>query len=1162
MLGLTKVCFQIRLDGRSPLVTGALQPASPVASMTSGMVEALSSRLGSAFRLQYPLKYLSWSDRGSTVPSPTPTPLRSPPQLDAIPENPSSSTGAFTGIIREETGASLSTLVGGQTFPRGQQHAEAETSRRSPASPSSTLASTPNTRLRNGIPLPGTKDMIWVYRPVQSVRWDQEVYQVRFEFVVNELKKAVECHDTLCDRLDGITWGLQMVGASPETSAPAIVVGCHKDDEHALRNVFYKRAQRRLNCRVKPEKPFEPRQAFSTKKPAFNIFILPRPEVPIIRVSTDKLVFPGGTDQQALCGRLVHFEGRSATLGVSLRVGGIDRVLTVQHLFEPHPPSTRASRTGRTVKIDNVSSTEARRAQAPQQLSSSSAYLDWSLIDPPNGTTCHNTLFAASSSSLVQLREIGASPRLHETPVYMASGLHGVRKATLLGGVGYLSTQKGRELCPVWTVVPESGTIEKGESGSVIFDQETLQVYGHVIGADTHLGCGYTVPLTKTIEQIKTAFNTRNVTLSETTSEVPKGLSTTGHLGESNQTGTANTQQNGHRAAGSPTCSGRRYTPVKTLSERAKKLLAWPSLSAPFLIPLFVIGAFIPSILMSLPTTHMAYQIPTDPPFQHEVLNYDGFVPPSPTLRRVPRINHADIFNRDTCVNTIGKFMHENPPGDQSRVSIAALLHQCPVFIEPVVIQPADMTVTLDGCMYLCGDSGPDFPNTVTWMSLAACILPVVVLLMNIELAPGRRPMYALLHALSDPIDTVWSLLHKLQAWSRCYELASSAVPKGPGEGMSRHDARMIATVLMGYEELGTTDKMFAGLSHSVLERINPKTDRMLRSWKGAALELADQRTIELLRTLLAVALYILSVLSALVPHIGGRDRDEPLGWVAVALSLSFLLPIVVLGSLLGVLQSHGASFWTLNRFLRDAEEELAAQPRADTNVSIDGLGALLNTRGFDEPSKTWDRYSEPIHFMVGQGRYPLWKPRDSKAAELDSPRGSHKFGLFVLSLCPALASYSGALLLGEASGARVQLILSCIWLSSATLSFVLRAIDTYNTTDFSRRYRHQQLAVGASLIVLGMTTGFAYATLSDLTPRLFQTLDVSIPLAVTNTYTQRRERRISIVILGTLGFQLLFTLTVMAMYWKGLWVLRGPKSEPSQLWETYQADVGKQEKK
>lgn len=51
-----------------------------------------------------------------------------------------------------------------------------------------------------------------------------------------------------------------------------------------------------------------------------------------------------------------------------------------------------------------------------------------------------------------------------------------------------------------------------GECGSVVVDQETFEIYGHIIGSDG-LGHAYVVPLRQTFDQIKTSFGAQNVSI-------------------------------------------------------------------------------------------------------------------------------------------------------------------------------------------------------------------------------------------------------------------------------------------------------------------------------------------------------------------------------------------------------------------------------------------------------------------------------------------------------------------------------------------------------------------------------------------------------------------------------------------------------------------------
>ncbi|XXH00749.1 hypothetical protein Hte_007099 [Hypoxylon texense] len=68
-------------------------------------------------------------------------------------------------------------------------------------------------------------------------------------------------------------------------------------------------------------------------------------------------------------------------------------------------------------------------------------------------------------------------------------------------------------LCEVWTVSLTQGReIKRGDSGSLVIDQETNEAYGHVIAVNP-LGVIYVVPLRDVLTQVKEMFGTTAVKL-------------------------------------------------------------------------------------------------------------------------------------------------------------------------------------------------------------------------------------------------------------------------------------------------------------------------------------------------------------------------------------------------------------------------------------------------------------------------------------------------------------------------------------------------------------------------------------------------------------------------------------------------------------------------
>ncbi len=393
------------------------------------------------------------------------------------------------------------------------------------------LESSSSSSLGAGVPIPGSKQKIWYAVAVKSTDWTWEEYQKRAKFVIGELHKAVDFHETLCDRADQVAYDLRMVGTSPETATPTIVVKCKKEDARALRALFDECAHQRLNCTVDSDHPRRAKRTNSTPQPHFKVVTFSRDAEPVTRLAANdqEITITRQASQPAFCGSLVRSpQGRAATVAVSLQVGGVDRLLTVEHLFETHPsfpPDVKNASSGTHEVTNPLRFDTAHRVQPLASLPRSSAYLDWALIEPDAarfGIVSHNQISLTPNSSPIRLQGIATELHHQETAVYMISGVNGVRSGILLQGVSYIGSQRNQALCPVWMMVPTSGIIERGECGSVIVDQTTFQVYGHLVGADEDLGFAYIVPLKETVEQVKAVFNTNRVALSGTTSSENK----------------------------------------------------------------------------------------------------------------------------------------------------------------------------------------------------------------------------------------------------------------------------------------------------------------------------------------------------------------------------------------------------------------------------------------------------------------------------------------------------------------------------------------------------------------------------------------------------------------------------------------------------------------
>lgn len=141
--------------------------------------------------------------------------------------------------------------------------------------------------------------------------------------------------------------------------------------------------------------------------------------------------------------------------------------------------------------------------------------LDWSLVKLPVQYASRPNAFYPNGEGYPPryLTTCANTPRYHGVPVYMISGASGLRSGLLLGNYSYIGAKAGQGHCKVWTVILDDPTgVIEGDCGSVIVDQQTSEVYGHVVGANP-LDQAYVVPISATTEQIRKSLQATEVTI-------------------------------------------------------------------------------------------------------------------------------------------------------------------------------------------------------------------------------------------------------------------------------------------------------------------------------------------------------------------------------------------------------------------------------------------------------------------------------------------------------------------------------------------------------------------------------------------------------------------------------------------------------------------------
>ncbi|KAI3329343.1 hypothetical protein HD806DRAFT_548470 [Xylariaceae sp. AK1471] len=404
-------------------------------------------------------------------------------------------------------------------------------------------------------PVPGSRSKKNIYLDliVSMPSWSTEECQERGRFVIVELKRAVDGHRDLRLRAGFIHYSLRMVGKSPEAAEPSIIIKCMYQDAAGLRSLF-KHSTRILGCII--SMPY-----------TAHLFAHP----PDSNRLSSWFTFP-----QTYRASVTQLVKLTATIGLSLSIGRQLGLLTVGHLFSDYSedtggakapylrqyspsPTVSTSANHNLPWIDDDDQdfsqepcqtylpTAARGSPEPQQdrdnaqdgeqenplihiglptgnrlnptgrLSPNVQALDFAIVtleaDIMSSRKANMIYPHDPSSSPIFLDTVAEHPRTHGARVFIVSGTSGLYSGTLLDGFEYLGSGPSRKMCEVWAVIPDyPAEVMDGDCGSVVVDQETFEIYGHVIGSDC-FGNAHVVPLINTMRQIKTLFGVNYVAL-------------------------------------------------------------------------------------------------------------------------------------------------------------------------------------------------------------------------------------------------------------------------------------------------------------------------------------------------------------------------------------------------------------------------------------------------------------------------------------------------------------------------------------------------------------------------------------------------------------------------------------------------------------------------
>lgn len=310
------------------------------------------------------------------------------------------------------------------------------------------------------------------------------------------------------------------------------------------------------------------------------------------------------------------------------------------------------------------------------------------------------------------------------------------------------------------------------------------------------------------------------------------------------------------------------------------------------------------------------------------------------------------------------------------------------------------IALTTSGCSRFCDSARPTlYPDSIP--RLTQWLLPVLLLIVNMTFGSSRwEVLVSVTHILGDPIHATWSLLAKVESWNRSLVIAekvhTSLKRRQPDNQQDKtyhklegtptsndqvnksgvvvcaveeailqptnsdpqdiqgkqliatqiqHIAVIIASLSELFRPFNTTENPEAILQTFTLTLFQPITSPLsINLCSKTATDLITSRTSEILRTYIAIALYLFQVVSAFVPALG--DSNSPSGAkIGMAILFSFLLPMVLLSNSIGGFSARRKCLQIMLRFIEGACPEGLELFRARLNLETRGL--YLNSMGW-----------------------------------------------------------------------------------------------------------------------------------------------------------------------------------------------------------------------
>lgn len=373
-----------------------------------------------------------------------------------------------------------------------------------------------------------------------------QAHRDRYPALKNILQRNIEKSPKLSDFASKISYELRLCGPCLADAVPSIVVFCPLEKLKKLKSLL-------TEPHIRSQ--FEP-QSESPNSVCFGLYFWGEP-TEMLAFHEVTVVIPGKQDTGGVIGDAtanlvpwgIHIidrdkgEKSTATMLCVIQVAGARFGLTTAHAFDhsittspavynmdsddsdteddEYDTGTKGNQHGKVITNFHPASpleheVEVRTGEArvliPHDDTSEwvqeHANLDWALVDL--GFEKTSTVATAADQLPIVVNHL-PQQCLH---VLVITREHPAIPAILYNIPSYMGGVKGSPVAEVWTIgcIPENIHIQKGDSGSIVIDARSGQLYGMVVAANP-FGDIHIVPFTAILAQVKELFETQDVSV-------------------------------------------------------------------------------------------------------------------------------------------------------------------------------------------------------------------------------------------------------------------------------------------------------------------------------------------------------------------------------------------------------------------------------------------------------------------------------------------------------------------------------------------------------------------------------------------------------------------------------------------------------------------------